>query len=128
MMDGYLQQVNTLIFLKRKYQIIRNLNFLLPCVNGTAALQIALKLVGVRYDDEVIAPTLTFIAPINAISYCNAKPVFMDCDNYYNIDTGKITNFINQETVFKNGFTLKKNKQKNKGNRFCSCMGKCMYF
>tara|TARA_Y100001935_G_scaffold199624_1_gene167883 strand:- start:2533 stop:3681 length:1149 start_codon:yes stop_codon:yes gene_type:complete len=91
-------------YTKSKYSV--------ACVNGTAALQIALKLVGVRYDDEVIAPTLTFIAPINAISYCNAKPVFMDCDNYYNIDTEKIINFINEETVFKNGFTF--NKRTNK--------------
>ena len=91
-------------YTKSKYSV--------ACVNGTAALQVALKLTGVQYNDEVIAPTLTFIAPINAISYCNAKPVFMDCDEYYNIDTEKIINFINQETVFKNGFTFNKKTKK----------------
>ena len=46
------------------------------CVNGTNALHIALKLVGVEKDTEVITQALTFIATANAISYCNANPVF----------------------------------------------------
>jgi perosamine synthetase len=49
-------------------------------VNGTAALHIALKLVGVDSGDEVITQPLSFIATCNAISYCNAKPVFVDVD------------------------------------------------
>ena len=49
-------------------------------VNGTAALHIALKLVGVNSGDEVITQPLTFIATCNAISYCGATPVFVDVD------------------------------------------------
>ena len=49
-------------------------------VNGTAALHVALELVGVGHDDEVITQPLTFIATCNAISYCGAKPVFIDVD------------------------------------------------
>lgn len=49
-------------------------------VNGTAALHIALKLVGVGCGDEVITQPLSFIATCNAITYCNAKPVFVDVD------------------------------------------------
>jgi len=49
-------------------------------VNGTAALHIALKLAGVSQDDEVITQPLSFIATCNAISYCGAKPVFVDVD------------------------------------------------
>ena len=49
-------------------------------VNGTAALQIALQLAGVRYGDEVITQPLTFVATANAISHCGAKPVFVDVD------------------------------------------------
>jgi perosamine synthetase len=50
------------------------------CVNGTNALQIALQLVGVERDNEVITQPLTFIATANAISYCGAHPVFVDVD------------------------------------------------
>ena len=49
-------------------------------VNGTAALHIALELVGVRPQDEVITQALSFVATCNAISYCGATPVFVDVD------------------------------------------------
>lgn len=75
------------------------------CVNGTSALQVSLRLAGVQPGDEVIVPTLTFIAPVNAIAYNGAAPVFMDADEYYNIDAEKTIEFIRQETFFKDGFT-----------------------
>jgi aminotransferase in exopolysaccharide biosynthesis len=78
--------------------------FAIACVNGTAALQVALRLVGVAAGDEVIVPTLTFVAPVNAIRYLNAEPVFMDCDEYYNIDVEKTIEFLKLHTTFKNGF------------------------
>jgi len=111
--DGWVSSAGKYVDLfEEKISNYTKSEYSVACVNGTAALQVALKLTGVQYNDEVIAPTLTFIAPINAISYCNAKPVFMDCDEYYNIDTEKIINFINQETVFKNGFTFNKKTKK----------------
>jgi len=82
------------------------------CVNGTAALQVSLRLAGVVSGDEVIIPTLTFIAPVNAIRYNCATPVFMDADEYYNIDAEKTILFIRNETIFKDGFTY--NKKTNK--------------
>ncbi len=48
--------------------------------NGTAALHISLLLSGVEHGDEVMTQPLTFIATCNAISYCNADPVFIDVD------------------------------------------------
>ncbi|WP_342473027.1 LegC family aminotransferase [Metasolibacillus sp. FSL H7-0170] len=47
-------------------------------VNGTAALHIALKVAGVEAEDEVLMPSLTFIATANAISYCSAIPHLVD--------------------------------------------------
>ena len=52
----------------------------IACVNGTNALHIALRMVGVEKDSEVISQPLTFIATTNAIAYCEAKPVFIDVD------------------------------------------------
>jgi perosamine synthetase len=49
-------------------------------VNGTAGIQVALRLVGVKKDDEVLTQALTFIATTNAILYNNATPVFLDVD------------------------------------------------
>ena len=52
-------------------------------------------------------PSLTFIAPVNAVSYNGARPVFIDADEYYNIDAEKTIEFFHNETIFKNGFTYK---------------------
>ncbi len=87
--------------------------YAIACVNGTAALQVSLRLAGVEPDDEVIVPTLTFIASINAITCSNARPIFMDADNFYNIDSEKTIEFIENETVFKNGVTYNKKTNKN---------------
>ena len=46
--------------------------YAISVVNGTAALQIALKLSGVEKNDEVLIPALTFVATANAVMYCNA--------------------------------------------------------
>ena len=50
------------------------------CVNGTAALHIALILAGVGPGDEVLVPTFTFIATINPVKYLGAEPVFVDAE------------------------------------------------
>ncbi len=54
--------------------------YAIATVNGTSALHIGLKLVGVTSGDEVITQPLTFIATCNAITYCNATAVFVDVD------------------------------------------------
>ncbi|MDF1522510.1 MAG: LegC family aminotransferase [Trueperaceae bacterium] len=49
-------------------------------VNGTAALHVALLLAGVRPGDEVLVPAFTFVATVNAVSYCGATPHFVDIE------------------------------------------------
>jgi len=82
--------------------------FAISCITGTAALHIALKLADVQDGDEVIVPTVTFIATVNVITYVGANPVFMDCDDYYNMDSEKVINFIKTQTLFKDGITRNK--------------------
>ncbi len=86
--------------------------YAIACVNGTSALQTSLRLSGVKPNDEVIAPSLTFIAPINSILYNNATPIFMDSDNFCNIDESKTIDFINNNTIFKDGYTYNKYSKK----------------
>jgi len=85
--------------------------YAVACVNGTSALQVSLRIAGVSQGDEVIVPTLTFIAPINAVLYNGAVPIFMDADLFYNIDAEKTIKFIREETVFKNGSSFNKTTQ-----------------
>ena len=73
-------------------------------VNGTAALHVALLLAGVGAGDEVIVPSLTFIATANAVRYCGAFPVFMDSEpETWTIDPGKVDAFIGSECELRAG-------------------------
>jgi len=54
--------------------------YAIAVMNGTAALHLSYIALGIGPGDEVLAPALTFIAPVNAIRYCGATPVFLDCD------------------------------------------------
>ena len=69
-------------------------------VNGTAALHIALKLVGVNQGDEVITQSLSFVATCNAISYCGAKPVFVDVErDTLGMSPSSLQNFLSANTT-----------------------------
>ena len=67
------------------------------CNCGTSALHVSLLLSGVRADEEVIVPAVTFIAPVNAVRYVGAFPVFIDCDEYCCIDVNGIRRFLAEE-------------------------------
>ena len=69
----------------------------IPCVNGTSALQTSLRMLNLFQNDEVILPSLTFIAPVNAVRYFNANPIFFDCDKYFNINIDQIDNFLKKK-------------------------------
>ena len=63
-------------------------------VNGTAGLHLALLAAGVRPGDRVVAPALTFIATANAVRHAGAEPVFVDCDEFMNIDVEGVRSFL----------------------------------
>ncbi len=68
-------------------------------VNGTAALEIALRVLGVGVGDEVIVPSMTFISPVNAIKYVGATPVFVDVRrDTFVMDMNKIEALVTPKT------------------------------
>lgn len=67
--------------------------------SGTTALHLALTALGISKGDEVIVPDLTFIATANAVTYCNAKPIFVDSHpEYWCIDPEEIEEKITKNT------------------------------
>ncbi|MBK7627809.1 MAG: LegC family aminotransferase [Bacteroidales bacterium] len=89
------------------------------CVNGTNGLHIALKLVGVEQNDEVISQSLTFIATANAISYCNAEPVFIDVDkDTLGLSPAALESFLINETTMKSDGCYNKSS----GKRIKACV------
>lgn len=76
--------------------------------SGTAGLHLALNVLGVGAGDEVIVPTLTFIAAVNPVRYMGAEPVFMDCDDTLNMDMDKLEEFLENECDFIDGKVINK--------------------
>lgn len=82
--------------------------YAVSCMNGTSALHLSLKVLDIKSDEEILVPSLTFIATINAIIYNNSIPVFMDSDDFFNLDTKKTIEFLKNQTIFKGGYTFNK--------------------
>lgn len=71
----------------------------MSCCNGTVALHLSLLGLGIGLGDEVIVPTLTYVATANAVKYADATPVFVDCQtDTWNIDPDKIEPLITPRT------------------------------
>ena len=71
--------------------------------NGTSAIHVSLILADVDKDSEVITQPLTFVATCNAISYCNAKPIFIDVDkNTMGLSPSALKTFLENNTSIKN--------------------------
>lgn len=71
--------------------------------SGTSAIHLALQLCNVERDDEVIVPTLTFIAAVNPVKYLGASPIFMDCDNSLCMDMDKLNDFCETQCKMVDG-------------------------
>lgn len=82
-------------------------------VNGTAALHISLKLVGVEPNDEVLSPALTFIATTNAITYCGAVPHFVDSEwKTLGMDSDKLSDYLKEIAEIRYGECFNKKTQR----------------
>ncbi|MCE7871236.1 aminotransferase class I/II-fold pyridoxal phosphate-dependent enzyme, partial [bacterium CPR1] len=66
--------------------------------SGTAAIHLGLLLAGIQPDEEVIVPSLTFIAPANAVRYLGAWPTFLDVEpRYWQIDPAAVERFLRED-------------------------------
>ena len=73
--------------------------YAIACINGTAGIQVSLNLAGVTKDDIVIAPNLTFVATLNAISYTSAQPILLDvCEDSWQIDVALLEDWLLENT------------------------------
>jgi len=102
---GWVSSVGSYVdkFEKRISQFI-GIDHAIACVNGTAALHTALMVAGVGKEDAVFVSDLTFISPVNAIKYTGATPIFIDAEpTYYQMDAGKLLEYIQECCVYKNG-------------------------
>ena len=76
------------------------------CVNGTSALHLALRVAGVEEGDEVLIPSLSFVATGNAVRYAGAVPHFVDCEaQHFGVDPEKLRTHLHAISEQKEGVT-----------------------
>lgn len=83
-------------------------NRAVSCQSGTAGLHLALRVLDIGAGDEVIVPTLTFIAAVNPVKYLKAEPIFMDCDDTLNMDMSKLEDFLENRCTYANEKVINK--------------------
>ena len=84
--------------LHREFAERHNAKYAVSCTSGTTALTLALAALGIHEGDEVIVPEFTMVATAWAVTYNNATPVFVDCDENFLIDVSKIEEKITSKT------------------------------
>jgi len=84
---------------EKKFAEYVNAKEAIVTMNGTAALELTLRTLGIGQGDEVIVSSMTFISPVNTIKYVGAEPVFVDvCIDTYVMDVDKIEEMITPKT------------------------------
>ena len=121
--SGYVSSIGKdIIRFEKKIINITKAKFVVSTINGTSALHIALKVVGVEPNDEVLVPSLSFIAPVNAILYNNADPHFIDSEmDHFGVDPIKLENYLKENTFIRNKNVLIKIQKSYQSTYFSSC-------
>lgn len=83
---------------EKKFKKLCNSKYCISVANGTDALIISLKCLGIKQGDEVILPAHTWVSTAGAIIAVGAKPVFVDTDKFFTINTNKIEAKITKKT------------------------------
>ena len=79
---------NSLKKITKSYDVI-------TVLNGTVALKICLEVLGIKKDEEVLVPSLTFVGTVNAIKHAGGNPHFVDTDiNDFGIDYKKLDDYL----------------------------------
>jgi perosamine synthetase len=97
---------------KKKIKSVTKSKHVSLLINCTSALQMAIRSLNPDRNQEILVPSMTFVASVNAIFYNNCKPIFMDCDDEYLLDINKTKEFIQNNTFKKKGFTFNKKTKK----------------
>ena len=102
----------TNIFENKIAKIVKNKN-VVSIINGTSALHLALKLLNVDKNSEVLVPSLTYVSTVNAIIYNDAEPHFVEIDpKNLSVDILKLDNYLKKIIIKKNKKNI--NKRTNK--------------
>jgi perosamine synthetase len=94
---------------EEKIRILTKSKYSIALINGTSAIHLGLKTLGVKYQDEVLTPSLTFAGTTNAIILTGATPHFVESEHEtLGVDPYKLKEYLKKNTFIKNGFCFNK--------------------
>lgn len=95
-------------FEKQLSKIIKT-KYIVAINSGTAALELALRIIGTKKKDEVLVPALTFVGSVNSITFCKAIPHFIDSEpTNLGIDVNKLYQYLKKNTFQRNNYLYNK--------------------
>ena len=98
---------------EKKISKITGAKYSIAVSSGTAALHLSLKALNIKKNDEILIPTLNYIASSNATIYCDANPHFIDIEKKtLGVDCNKLEKYLLKNTFFKNKKTYNKNTKR----------------
>ncbi len=108
--SGYVSSIGQYVErFEKQISEFTNSKYAVAVVSGTAALHLGLLVCGVKQKDEVLIPSLTFVATANAVSYCGAVPHFVDVSEVnLGIDAKKLRKYLREISVMKDGCCINK--------------------
>ena len=112
--SGYVSSIGDYVKLfEQKLKKFTKSKFVITTVNGTAGLQIALKLIGLKKNEEVLVPALSFIAAPNSVIYNHGIPHFVDVEkNHFGVHPKKLENYLKNNTLKRNQLCINKKTQR----------------
>lgn len=108
--SGYVSSAGKYVFeFENHIKKITKSKYAIAIINGTSAIHLALKILGVDKNDEVLIPALNFIASSNSVIYCGAIPHFVDVsESNFGLDPVKLEKYLNSITKIKKGICYNK--------------------
>jgi len=96
--SGWISYAGPLVArLEEKMALYTGAKYAVAVGSGTGGLWLTLKALGIGPGDKVIVPSMTFVATINAVVHAGATPVFIDCDNDYNINIDSLDQALSDD-------------------------------
>jgi perosamine synthetase len=94
---------------EKKIKKFTKAKYVVAVINGTQGLYISMQALGIKKDQEVLVPALTFVGTVNAISYTGAEPHFIDSNiKDFGIDCGKLEIYLKKISKIKNNKCINK--------------------
>jgi perosamine synthetase len=92
---------------EEKIKKLTKSKYVVATINGTSALQVAIKSLGIKKNEEILIPNLNYVSSTNTAIYCNTIPHFVDVESLtFGIDVNKLEKYLKKISIIKKKITI----------------------